>query len=74
MPPAQIPSGKTQITIQSKTDMKAKSRKRCRGGGGGEARETPNLVLEVIVNEECARFLNAQGDAVQANTFEESRI
>jgi hypothetical protein len=74
MPPAQIPRGKTQITIQSKTDMKAKRRRRCRGGGGGEARETPNLVLEVIVNEECARFLNAQGDAVQANTFEESRI
>jgi len=74
MPPAQIPRGKTQITIQSKTDMKAKSRRRCRGGGGGEARETPNLLLEVIVNEECARFLNAQGDAVQANTFEESRI
>jgi hypothetical protein len=74
MPSAQIPSGKTQITIQSKSDMKAKSRRICRGGGGGEARETPNLVLEVIVNEECARFLNAQGDAVQANTFEESRI
>jgi len=62
------------FTIQRKCNMETK-RQEADGARKRMEKTVPNLLMEIVVNEERARLLNAQGDAAQAaDSIKESSI
>jgi hypothetical protein len=62
------------FTIQRKCNMETK-RQEAHGARKRMEKTVPNLLMEIVVNEERARLLNAQGDAAQAaDSIKESPI
>jgi len=62
------------FTIQRKCNMETK-RQEADGARKRMEKTVPNLLMEIVVNEERARLLNAQGDAAQAaDSIKESPI
>jgi hypothetical protein len=62
------------FTIQRKCNMETK-RQEADGARKRMKKTVPNLLMEIVVNEERARLLNAQGDAAHAaDSIKESPI
>jgi hypothetical protein len=62
------------FTIQRNCNMETK-RQEADGARKSMEKTVPNLLMEIVVNEERARLLNSQGDAAQAaDSIKESPI